>query len=174
VTTPAEPKSGGNVFTRKIGPLPLWAWMGILAAIALAYYLIKSKGSSSSSDSSDSSDTAGAGGVDSSLVPQFVNQTYVNNTPPPAPTAKSKPAKNGAPVTSGGKQENLTRTWTSEGGSTYASVAQRLTGTADPSALTPENAAAKNWVDKVYSKNKNAKMPKGLTFTYKEGTVTSK
>ena len=83
------PSSGGNVFTRKVGPLPMWAWMAIALLIALFYYLYKkSKSSSSASNSATGSgaDTAGAGGVDASLVPQFVNQTYVNNSPPAAPT----------------------------------------------------------------------------------------
>lgn len=169
-SAPEHSSGGGNVFTRKLGPLPMWAWMGIALAIALGYYLIKSKSSSSSSDQSSGD---AAGGTDSSLVPEFVNQTYVQGSPPAAPTPKSAPAKKGTPVKSGGKDEDLTRTWTSEGGSTYAAVAKRLTGSDDPgNKLTPSNAAAKNWVDKVYSKNKNAKMPKGLTFTYTEGTVT--
>jgi hypothetical protein len=154
----------------------MWVWMVIALAIALTYYLIKSKGSSSSSASNTATgsgtDTAGAGGVDSSLVPQFVNQTYVNNTPPAAPTATSTPPK-GTPVTTGTSQEQLTRTWESEGGSTLAAVATRLTGT-PTTPLTPANAAAKTWMTKVYAKNHNAKMPKGLLFTYTEGTVTAK
>jgi hypothetical protein len=83
---------GGNVFTRKIGPLPMWAWMAIALLVALGYYLIKKKssGNSTANDQTGSgTDTAGAGGVDSSLVPQFVNQTYVNNSPPAAPAATS-------------------------------------------------------------------------------------
>jgi hypothetical protein len=175
VTTPAEPSSsgGGNVFTRKIGPLPMWAWMGIALAVALGFYLIKSKSSSTAASTPGTgTDTSGAGGVDSSLVPQFVNQTYVNNTPPAAPTATSTPPK-GTPVKDGSSTEQLTRTWESEGGSTYAAVASRLTGT-PTTTLTPANAAAKTWMTKVYAKNKNAKMPKGLLFTYTEGTVTTK
>lgn len=175
MTTPEEPKSsgGGNVFTRKLGPLPMWAWMGIALAIALAYYLVKSKSSSTAAATPGTgTDTSGAGGVDSSLVPQFVNQTYVNNTPPAAPAATSTPPA-GTPVKQGTSQEQLTRTWESEGGSTLAAVATRLTGTAT-TPLTPANAAAKTWMTKVYAKNHNAKMPKGLLFTYTEGTVTDK
>ena len=40
---------GGNVFTRKIGPLPMWAWMGIALALAIVYYLYKKHTSSSTS-----------------------------------------------------------------------------------------------------------------------------
>ena|ERR1700733_2155916 len=90
MTTPAQPpkegaSSGGNVFTRKIGPLPMWAWMAIALLVALGYYMYhKSKSTTSvgSSATGSGASTAGAGGVDSSLVPQFVNQTYVENTPP--------------------------------------------------------------------------------------------
>jgi len=168
-SVPEHSGGGGNVFTRKLGPLPMWAWMGIALAIALGFYLIKSKSSSSTDSSTSSGDT-----TDSSLVPEFVNQTYVQGSPPAAPKGHAPPVKKGAPVKKGGKDEDLTRTWTSEGGSTYAAVAKRLTGSDDPGdKLTPSNAAAKNWMEKVYSKNKNAKMPKGLTFTYTEGTVTS-
>ena len=95
---PERPTGGGgsgNVFTRKIGPLPMWAWMAIALLIALGFYLVKKKtsGSTTANDQTGSgTDTAGAGGVDSSLVPQFVNQTYVNNSPPVAPAATSAPA----------------------------------------------------------------------------------
>jgi hypothetical protein len=81
----ADEGGGGNVFTRKLGPLPMWAWMGIALAIALVYYFWEKNKSSSSTSSTDTSENT-PGGVDSSLVPQFVNQTYVNNTPPAAPT----------------------------------------------------------------------------------------
>jgi hypothetical protein len=78
---------GGNVFTRKIGPLPMWAWMAIALLVALGYYLIKSKKSSTSTSGSSTDSSGQSSDVDSSLVPQFVNQTYVNNTPPAAPTS---------------------------------------------------------------------------------------
>jgi hypothetical protein len=103
VTTPAQPESGGgggNVFTRKVGPLPMWVWMFIALTVAIGYYLIKKKSSSSVSSSATGSgaSTAGAGGVDASLVPQFVNQTYVNNSPPVAPTATSTPTPTPSPT----------------------------------------------------------------------------
>ncbi len=90
MSMPEEP-SRGNVFTRKVGPLPMWTWMGIALVLAIAYYLYKkhsSAGAASTASSTGVSGTAGntPGGVDASLVPQFVNQTYVNGTPPPAPS----------------------------------------------------------------------------------------
>lgn len=80
---------GGNVFTRKLGPLPMWGWMAIALLLALFYYLYKKNqsGSSSSGATSSPSTVNTPGGVDASLVPQFVNQTYVENTPPAAPAA---------------------------------------------------------------------------------------
>lgn len=82
-----QPQSSGNVFTRKIGPLPMWAWMGIALALAIVYYLYKKheSGSSSSTSSSQNSSVNTPGGVDASLVPQFVNQVYNQETPPVAP-----------------------------------------------------------------------------------------
>jgi hypothetical protein len=75
---------GGNVFTRKIGPLPMWGWMGIVLLLAVFYYLYK-KNSSSTAYSSSPSSVNTPGGVDASLVPQFVNQTYTTVEPPTAP-----------------------------------------------------------------------------------------
>lgn len=90
MSMPEEP-SRGNVFTRKVGPLPMWTWMGIALVLAIAYYLYKkhsSAGAASTASSTGVSGTAGntPGGVDASLVPQFVNQTYVSGTPPQAPS----------------------------------------------------------------------------------------
>lgn len=78
---------GGNVFTRKVGPLPMWAWMGIALLIAVGYYLIKKNSSANSNSAAGTSPSTvnTPGGVDSSLVPQFVNQVYNQETPPPAP-----------------------------------------------------------------------------------------
>jgi hypothetical protein len=90
---PAARSSGSGVFTRKLGPLPMWAWMGVALAVALAYYFIKqdkAKASAASSTTGSSTtagtgDTGTTGTTDSSLIPQFVNQTYVQGSPPSAP-----------------------------------------------------------------------------------------
>jgi LysM repeat protein len=81
------PEQGGNVFTRKLGPLPMWGWMGIALALAIVFYLYKKKTSSSTSsqNSAQNSSLNTPGGVDASLVPQFVNQVYNQETPPVAP-----------------------------------------------------------------------------------------
>jgi hypothetical protein len=84
---PEQSRSSGNVFTRKIGPMPMWGWMAIALVVAILYYLYK-KNSASSSTSSQAQTAATnntPGGVDSSLVPQFVNQVYNQETPPAAP-----------------------------------------------------------------------------------------
>jgi hypothetical protein len=77
-TVPEAPARGKkeNVFTRKIGPLPMWAWVGILAAIILGWSLYKSKTSGASPQA------AAADTTDASQVPQFVNQTYTQPGPP--------------------------------------------------------------------------------------------
>jgi LysM repeat protein len=86
-TESTAPQGGGNVFTRKLGPLPMWAWMGIALAVAIVYYLYKKKTGSSntSQNSAQNSSLNTPGGVDASLVPQFVNQVYNQETPPVAP-----------------------------------------------------------------------------------------
>jgi hypothetical protein len=167
-----SPASGGGskfgLFTEKIGPLPMWAWVAIIAVVLIGWRVWKSRqAGSASTASSASSDTTAA-----DTVPQFVNQTYVSATPPvqgtPGPAGPP-----GAPAPAP-KPAQLTRTWDSLGGSTYAQVAQRLLGNTDVASLHPADAATQKWVSQVYAKNHNAKMPKGLKFTYTEGTVTAK
>jgi hypothetical protein len=82
-----ESGGGGNVFTRKLGPLPMWGWMGIVALIAVLYYLFRKNQAANSAASAAQTPATNntPGGVDSSLVPQFVNQVYNQETPPPAP-----------------------------------------------------------------------------------------
>lgn len=74
-------RSGGNPWARKIGPIPMWAWAGILLGAAVIYSYIRSSKDQQSSDSTDSTDT----GDESSQVPQFVNQDYVTVNPPAEP-----------------------------------------------------------------------------------------
>lgn len=70
----APPRKKENVFTRKIGPLPMWAWVAIVGAIILGWAFFKSKSSASQQQQADT--------TDASQVPQFVNQTYANPGPP--------------------------------------------------------------------------------------------
>ena len=177
------PPSGGGskfgLFTEKIGPLPMWAWVAIIAAGIVGWRLYSGKKNASSSAASSGS----ADGTGADQVPQFVNQTYVTTTPP----VQGPP---GPPGPSGGfidygfhpvpkpqpGPEQLTRTWTAPTGgvSDLAQIAQRLTGTPDPGRLHPVNKIAQNFISGPFRKNRNAKVPKGAQFSYTEGTVTPK
>ncbi|HEX8865255.1 MAG TPA: hypothetical protein VF821_06310 [Lentzea sp.] len=178
-TPPERPASrsgsrGGKLglFTEKIGPLPMWIWVAIIAVILIGWRLYSNKKQAASSAASTGTATDS---VPADQVPQFVNQTYTTVLPPTA----APPAANPQPVPATATPaktpaQTLTRTWISQGGSTYAQVAQRLIGTSNVSGLHHANAAAQKWVADVYAKNHNAKMPKGLYFSYTEGTVTNK
>lgn len=83
-SAPETSGGGGNVFTRKMGPLPLWGWMAVGLLLAVGFYLFsKNKSANSQTQSTTTNNTPG--GVDSSLVPQFINQVYDQDTPPTAP-----------------------------------------------------------------------------------------
>jgi LysM repeat protein len=86
MSEPAPERSSGGGLARKIGPLPLWGWAAIIGVLVLIYaYYKKSQAANASSANSSAAAGQAAGGVDSSLVPQFINQSYVNATPPTAP-----------------------------------------------------------------------------------------
>lgn len=67
------PQGGGtNAFTRKLGPLPVWAWMGVGLGLALAVSLWrKNKASSTASTTAETSTTA-----TSTQTPPFIIQNY--------------------------------------------------------------------------------------------------
>lgn len=77
-----------NVFTRKIGPLPMWAWVAIIGGAIIAFSFYKSKTSGAAASSQTGATT------DASQVPQFVNQTYTQPGPPGpvGPTGATGPA----------------------------------------------------------------------------------
>ena len=156
---PARTGGGGNVFTRKIGPLPMWAWVAIIAAVIVGWRVYSGRKNAATSSASTAADGTGA-----DQVPQFVNQTYVTTTPPVQGTPVHGPIESFGPVPP--KQpgpQQLTRTWTAPAGgvSDLAEIAQRLTGTADPSRLHPANKIAQNSIAGPYKRNRNAKVPKG-------------
>lgn len=74
---PAPSGKKENVFTRKIGPLPMWAWVAIISAVIIGYAYYKNKNAASTAATT-------AGTTDASQVPQFVNQTYTSPVPPVA------------------------------------------------------------------------------------------
>ncbi len=83
------PAKRDNVFTRKIGPLPMWVWLVLGIALIAAYvYYRNSKANAAAAQPATT--TAGAG-----QVPQFVNQTFTTVqppvVPPPPPPHKSCP-----------------------------------------------------------------------------------
>ncbi len=69
--TPAGAR-GSNAFTRQLGPLPVWGWMGIGLAVALGYYFwTKNKAKNSPTQGTDM--TQGPDQTTaSSQIPQFV------------------------------------------------------------------------------------------------------
>lgn len=157
-----QPQSG-NVFTRKVGPLPMWAWMGIALALAIVYYLYKKNKSSSTSsqNSAQNSSVNTPGGVDASLVPQFVNQVYNQETPPVAPNVtvnNTVPTDNDQPTppTSNPKppaprvqpkpKPVTYKTITVQPGQTLQSLAQQYHTTPDQIADVPGNVYVKGEV----------------------------
>jgi hypothetical protein len=99
---PQPSSSGGtaNIFTRKFGPLPMWAWMAIVLALALVYSIWKKNKSASSTNTQ----AASASSESADQIPQFVNQTYVQTTPPTVtpPTTTTTSGSGGTTSGSGG------------------------------------------------------------------------
>lgn len=70
------PAKKENVFTRKLGPLPMWAWVAIAAALILGYVMFfgkKSKSSSSNLDSSGGTAT-GPGAGTTTIINRIIRQ----------------------------------------------------------------------------------------------------
>lgn len=77
----SPPARRENVFTHRIGPLPMWGWVAIIGGGFLAWRWYSNKNAASSSGGTTSSTDTSA-----NTVPQFVNQTYVSTAAPLAPT----------------------------------------------------------------------------------------
>lgn len=84
-TTTSVSRPQSNVFTRKVGPMPLWGWMAILGGLALLYSFYKKSKPSANDQAAAQAAGNAPGGVDASLVPQFINQNYESPEPPEAP-----------------------------------------------------------------------------------------
>ena len=69
-----------NVFTHKIGPLPMIGWVAIVAIILVIWRMVAAKKQANSASTGTGAASTAAG-----TVPQFVNQTYTTVTAPPAP-----------------------------------------------------------------------------------------
>lgn len=175
-TSTSRPR--GNVFTNKIGPLPMWSWMAILLVAVVLYSFYKKK----SSNNSPAAQAAGnaPGGVDASLVPQFINQTYdndqppaapnvtVNNTVPAPPTVTQKPPN--VPKTISGSPGSFTtglpngmNEWTSTGKYSLATIAKSH-GMTPQQLIAVSEQAENNPALKAYAakKNFNAPLPAGV------------
>jgi hypothetical protein len=178
---------GKSTFTRKLGPLPLWAWMGVGLAVVLVYanWQKSKQGASSTGTGSAAGATSvnSPGGVDASLVPQFINQTYVQDQPPTAPnitvnntvpTPVTKPppspAKTPEPSTISGAPGSFTtglqgglNEWTSTGQYSLNTIAKSHGMTAQQliavSNAAENNVPLKNYVAK---NNLNAPLPSGV------------
>lgn len=182
-------KSSGNVLTNKVGPLPMWGWMAIVAVLAFIYYKYKQgqSGTVTSPTTTDQNVAANTpGGVDSSLVPQFINQTYNQETPPAAPNVTVNntvptPAPTTSPVASstppapttisGAPGSYTTNTgnssypdeWTSNGQYSLATIASSH-GMSVQQLIAASEAAENNVPLQNYVKtgNYNAKLPSGV------------
>ena len=93
---------GGNFLTRKLGPLPIWAWALMALAGAIAFYVYQKKNSSAAVSPA----AANAGTTNSSLIPQFVNQVYTNGSPPPAHNPRGGTETKPPPSTPSGSTSN--------------------------------------------------------------------
>lgn len=89
--------SGGSPFTRKLGPLPLWAWMGIGLAGALAYSSWRKNKAAAATTT-----TAATGTSLANQTPPFIIQNYTSPGAqgPAGPPGTSAPAQ-AAPIQSG-------------------------------------------------------------------------
>lgn len=107
---PARVSSGGNAFTRKLGPLPLWGWMGIGLAFGLVYYFWQKNKAGASSANTASTSTESGDTEAADQVPPYIIQNYSTDvnaqtvgptttsinptapaTPPPPPTNTARP-----------------------------------------------------------------------------------
>lgn len=156
----SAPESGGGgggikgAFGRKVGPLPLWAWLGLATLLAVGYYMY-AKNKAANSTASQSAGTGGsAGTTDQSLVPQFVNQTYVNSSPPVAPPS------NGSKTVSATTKEY---SWTDTGqGWSATELAKKL-------GISLDDLKATNAQGTKALKDPNKPIAKGAHFTYDKG-----
>lgn len=154
-------RGGGNVLTRKIGPLPTWAWVAIVSVILIgyAYWRNKQAGTTATPDTT-------ADGTDASQVPQFVNQTYTSVTPPAA--GAPPPA---AP-TPGGTQIPGHHVVTATGKETLAQIAKKYgTSPADIIAYTLKHKTHISPTESKFLKKGKGRVPRGLVLWVPEPQV---
>lgn len=103
---------GSNFLTKQIGPLPLWAWLGLLLFGAIGYYVWSKHNSATSTNAATNNTSTGTGTTDSSLIPQFVNQVYTNQAPPETPVTTAS-GQGGSSTSSAGGSTGSSGTGTS-------------------------------------------------------------
>jgi hypothetical protein len=169
----------------------MWAWMAVALVLAIAYYLYKKKTSSAAAASTASTSGTAAntpGGVDASLVPQFVNQTYTNETPPAAPSvtvnntvpAPATPAASTAKTISGAPGSYTTgiagglNEWSSTGkyslntiAKSHGMTAQQLIASSQSAENNPTLAAY------VKTGNYNKPVPAGVQLFFPNANWTT-
>lgn len=150
----------GNVWTRKYGSLPLWAWAGIGLAIVVAIMYWRNKNSSSSSTTNAAVPT-GASSTTAGQVPQFVNQVYTQTSPGTTPAPTPTPGtptmayRDTAPGNMSLDQYAKSRN------TTAAHLIATTQGAHITGGITDQNLAA---FMKYVAGGTSKKMPKGLVF----------
>ncbi len=103
---PAPAPRRENVFTRKIGPLPMWGWVAIAGGLLVAWRLYSNKQAAAQQATQPTTTPS----TPADQVPQFVNQTYVSTSAPLAPAATTPTPTNPSPVTPVSSQPKPTTT----------------------------------------------------------------
>lgn len=165
----------------------MWAWAAIVLGVVFAYSMYKKQKTATATTNSPSGVAGGVnspGGVDASLVPQFINQTYNQETPPAAPnvtvnnTVPSPPAatptppapKPIGPATISGAPGSFTtglaggqNEWTSTGKYSLNTIAKSHGMTAQQLIANSESAEANPLLKAYVAKgNLNAMLPAGV------------
>lgn len=182
-TQTSTSRTGGNVFKNKVGMLPLWGWMAVVGVLALLYsYYRKNKSTSATKTSAAQAAGNAPGGVDASLVPQFINQNYEETEPPAAPSVtinnqvpmpptvgpKPPPVRSPQPVSgepgsyTSGLQGGINE-WTSNGKYSLNTLARSHGMTAQQLIAVSERAENNVPLKAYVSKgNLNAPLPAGV------------
>lgn len=79
-------RGGGNAFTRKLGPLPVWAWMAVGLGLAIAYSSWRKNKTAAAS--TPSTTTPPAGVQTAANTPPFVIQNYTQTAPGGGPVTQ--------------------------------------------------------------------------------------
>lgn len=155
--TGPEPAARGNVFTRKIGPLPMWGWVAIIVAGILAYRWWSNRNTSTTSSGS------------------ATTPAVVVTTPPEQEPAGSRDPGDGnrhKPRGPGGGREfrhvaTGKETLAEVARARHTTVAELVAVTRASREISPENL--RKFL--AYAKHPNRKMPAGLVYYTATGTA---